>query len=173
MASRRWGDGQGADGGDLIGPNPTDRAKPGVKRSLHVDGDGGPLGIVVAGANRPDFQLLAATLDACVVPRPKVTAHRPQHLCLDRGYDVDDVWAEVVDRQYEPHIRMKGVTAVVPTEGRWPARRWVVERTLGWLSKCRAILIRWDKKAQNYLALLQFACALLWYRRLHRLTVSR
>ena len=46
-----------------------------------------------------------------------------------------------------------------------PARRWVVERTLGWLSKCRAILVRYDKKASNYLGLLQLACALIWYRR--------
>jgi transposase len=42
----------------------------------------------------------------------------------------------------------------------------VVERTLGWLSKCRAILVRYDKKAANYLEHLQLACALLWYRRL-------
>ena len=173
MAGGGWGDGQGPKRGDLIGPNPTDRAKPGVKRSLHVEGDGGPLGIIVAGANRPDFQLLAATLDACVVDRPKVTARHPQHLCLDRGYDIDDIWAEVVDRGYEPHIRMKGVPTGVPEEGRWPARRWVVERTLGWLSQCRGVLIRWEKKAVNYLALLQVACALLWYRRLHRLTVLR
>ena len=46
-----------------------------------------------------------------------------------------------------------------------PARRWVVERTLGWLSKCRAILVRYDKKPSNYLGLLQLACALIWYRR--------
>lgn len=144
-----------------------------MKRSVHVDGDGGPLGVVLAGANRPDFKLLAQTLDACVLERPKVTSRRPQHLCLDRGYDFDEVWAEVVDRGYDPHIRMRGVTAVVPEEGRWPARRWVVERTLAWLSKCRALLIRWDKKACNYLGLVQFACAVLWYRRLHRLTVSR
>lgn len=144
-----------------------------MKRSLHVDGDGGPLGIVVAGANRPDFKLLAATLDACVVARPKVTARRPQHLALDKGYDYDEVWAEVVDREYDPHIKLRGVTQPVTTESRWPARRWVVERTLAWLSKCRALLIRWDTKADNYLALLQYACALLWYRRLHRLTVLR
>lgn len=173
MAGRRWGDGQGAHGGDLIGPNPTDRAKPGVKRSLHVEGQGGPLGLVIAGANRPDFQLLAQTLDAIVVERPKVTARRPQHLCLDRGYDYTEGWAVVVEREYEPHINLRGVTEVVPEESRWPARRWVVERTLAWLSKCRAILIRWDKKAVNYLALLQYACALLWYRRLHRLKVLR
>jgi putative transposase len=131
------------------------------------------LGIVIAGANRPDFQLLAQTLDAMVVARPKVTARRPQHLCLDRGYDYTEGWAVVVEREYEPHIKMRGVTEVVPAEGRWPARRWVVERTLAWLSKCRAILMRWDKKAVNYLALLQYAGALLWYRRLHRLKVLR
>ena len=47
---------------------------------------------------------------------------------------------------------------------------WVLERTLAWLSKCRALLIRYDKHAANFLALLQFACALLWYRRRVRLT---
>lgn len=145
-----------------------------MKRSLHVEGQGGPLGVVIAGANRPDFQLLAATLDAIVVPRPKVTVRRPQHLCLDRGYDYTEGWAVVVERDYEPHIKLRGVIeAVPPEESRWPARRWVVERTLAWLSKCRAILIRWDKQAVNYLALLQYACALLWYRRLHRLSVLR
>ena len=51
----------------------------------------------------------------------------------------------------------------------FPARRWVVERTLSWLSKCRAILVRYDKKASNYVGLIQLACALLWYRRQHRL----
>ncbi len=43
------------------------------------------------------------------------------------------------------------------------AWHWMVERTLAWLTKCRAILTRWDKKACNYLAL-------LWYRRLWRLS---
>jgi hypothetical protein len=46
----------------------------------------------------------------------------------------------------------------------------VVERTLAWLSKCRAILIRWDKKAENYLGLLKLACTLLWFRRYRRLS---
>ncbi len=51
-------------------------------------------------------------------------------------------------------------------------RRWVVERTLAWLSKCRAILVRYDKKPENYLGLIQLACALLWYRRLRRITAT-
>ena len=58
-------------------------------------------------------------------------------------------------------------------EKRYPARRWVVERMLGWLSKCRAILVRYEKKAANYLGLVKVACILLWYRRQHRLSLSR
>jgi hypothetical protein len=49
-------------------------------------------------------------------------------------------------------------------------RRWVVERTLAWLSKCRALLVRYDKHDINFLGLLQLACALLWFRRLARVT---
>ena len=48
-------------------------------------------------------------------------------------------------------------------------RRGVVERTVSWLSRCRSILIRWDKKAEDYVGIIQLACALLWYRRKCRL----
>ena len=69
-----------------------------------------------------------------------------------------------------PHIRRIGEEKLDQAGKKsHPARRWVVERTLAWLQKCRAILIRYDKKADNYRGLLQLACALLWYRRLHRL----
>ncbi len=53
--------------------------------------------------------------------------------------------------------------------GRRKRRRWVVERTLDWLSKCRGLLIRYDKHDFNYLGLIQLACALLWYGRIHRI----
>ena len=48
-------------GGAATGANPTDRGKKGVKRSLLTDGKGIPLAITVAGANRHDIKLLAAT----------------------------------------------------------------------------------------------------------------
>lgn len=71
---------------------------------------------------------------------------------------------------YVPSIRRIGEEKLDQTgKKRYPARRWVVERTFSWLQKCRGILIRWDKKAMNYCGLLQLACALLWYRRLYRL----
>ena len=86
MAGGRRSHGQGTFWGDLIGPNPTDRGKAGTKRSLLVDGEGGPLSIVVAGANVHDAKLLEATLDAIVVERPQPTEEEPQHLCLDMSF---------------------------------------------------------------------------------------
>jgi hypothetical protein len=51
--------------------NLTDRAKPGTKRSLLVEAEGGPLAVVVGGANVHDCKLLEATLEAIIVERPK------------------------------------------------------------------------------------------------------
>ncbi len=144
-----------------------------MKRSVVVEGDGGPLGVVIAGANVPDARLLAATIEAIVVPRPEPTLEEPRHLCLDKGYDNDQGWGVIVDFDYIPHIRrIREETVRSPSLTRYPPRRWVVERTLAWLSKCRARLIRWDKKASNYLGLLKLACALLWFRRWSRLPAS-
>src|SRR4051812_19716550 len=58
VAGRGRCDGQGPFWGDLIAPNPTDRAKNGVKRSLLVEADGGALAVVVAGANVREDGLL-------------------------------------------------------------------------------------------------------------------
>ncbi len=150
-----------------MGKNPTDRGKNGVKRSLVVEADGGPLGVVIAGANMHDAKLLKRTLQAIVVPRPRATPHKKQHLCLDKGYDNPTGHAAATYRGYTPHIRRIGEEKLdARGRKRHPARRWVVERTLAWLSKCRAILVRYDKNPWNYLGLIQLACASLWYRRL-------
>ena len=151
------------------GPNPTDRAKPGTKKSVLVEQDGGPLGVETAGANVHDTKLLAATISAIVVERPdpeQVT----QHLCLDKGYDNPTGHAAAAEAGYVAHIRRIGEEKLDGAgEKTHPARRYVVERTIAWLQKCRALLIRYDKKDSNYDGLIQLACALLWSRRLHRL----
>jgi putative transposase len=146
-----------------------------VKRSILVEASGGPLSVVVDGANIHDTKLLAATLEAVVVEQAKPTDKAPQYLCLDKGYD-NPTGEEAVSRHgYTPHIRRIGEEKLDSTRSRkrYPARRWVVERTLAWLSKCRAILVRYDKKARNYLGMLKLACILLWYRRQHRLSLLR
>jgi len=160
-------------GGDEIGSNQTDRAKPGTKRSLLVEADGGSLAVVIAGANIHDTKLLEKTLEVVIVERPNPLELK-QHLCLDKGCD-NPTGREAVDQhQYTPHIRRIGKEKWNENRQKtYPARRWVVERALGWLSKCRAILVRYDKKACNYLGLIKLACALLWYRRCWRLSVVK
>lgn len=141
-----------------------------MKRSLLVEADGGPLAAVIAGANRHDTKLLAATLDAIVVDRPEPSADAPQHLCLDKGYDNPTGWKATLGHNYQPHIRRIGEEKLdAKKRKRHPARRWVVERTLAWLSKCRGILVRYAKLSRVYLGLIKLASVLLWYRRLHRL----
>jgi putative transposase len=153
-----------------VGKNPTDRAKNGSKQSLLVERDGGPLGAVIAGANVNDHLLLEATIEAIVVERPRPTARRRQHLCLDAAYDNEPSREVAARHGYTPHIRpgKKDGRPARKRRGSKP-RRWVVERTLAWLNKCRALLVRYDKNWRNYLGLVQLACALLWYRRWHRL----
>lgn len=136
-----------------------------------VEATGGPLGATIAGANIHDTKLLAATLAAIVVERPQPTAQEPQPLCLDQGDDNPTGRETVAIDQDTPHIRRIGEERLdADGERRDPARRWVIERTLAWLSKCRGLLVRYDTKAQNYLGLLQLACALMWLRRWARLT---
>ena len=153
-----------------MGKNPTDRGKMGCKESVLVDGDGGPLSAVLAAANVNDHLLLRETIEAIVIERPAPTLEAPQHLCLDADYDNPIGREAAAAGGYTPHIvpARKEQRSSVRTPGHKP-RRWVVERTLAWLSKCRGILVRYDKKDENYLGLIQLACALFWYRRLHRL----
>jgi putative transposase len=151
--------------GKKTGANPTDRGKRGVKRSLLTEGHGVPLGVVVAGANRPDMKLVAPTLYSIVVERPEPTPVRPQGVCLDKGYDFEEVRATLAVFGFTAHIRRRGAEApALKQQAGVRARRWVVERSHSWLNRFRRILIRWDKKAENYLAFLHFACALIAFR---------
>lgn len=135
-----------------------------------MEAAGGPLGATIAGANVHDTKLLAATLEAIVVERPQPTAEVAQHLCLDKGYDNPTGYETVATYHYIPHIRRIGEETLGRNgQKTYPARRWVVERTLAWLSKCRGLLVRYEKKAVNFLGLLQLACALIWMRRRARL----
>ena len=156
-------------GGKKTGKNPTDRGKVGTKKSLVVDGGGGPLGVVIAGANVVEQKLLKGTIEAIVVERPDPDEGE-QNLCLDKGYDNPRSREAAAGGGYVPHIREIGEEkkACDQSKGHKP-RRWVVERAFAWLSKCRGILVRYEKKDGNYLGLIQLACGLLWYRRLYRL----
>lgn len=152
-------------GGEATGPNPTDRAKSGVKRSLLSEGHGVPLGVAVAGANRHDMKLTQPTLASLVVERPAPTPEHPQGVCLDAGYDYQEVRDILAEFGFTAHIRSRGEEArELKEKAVSRARRWVVERTHSWMNRFRRILIRWEKKPENYLGFLHFACALIAFR---------
>jgi putative transposase len=121
--------------------------------------------VAVDGANRNDFKMAQATLESVPIPRPDPTTEDPQGLCLDKGYDYEEVRDLVFEFGYTAHIRSRGEEAqTIQREAGYKARRWVVERTHSWLNRFRRILIRWEKKPENYLAMLHLACALVTYR---------
>ncbi len=90
-------------GGEHTGNNPTDRSKTGTKRSLLVDEQGVPLGIVVSGANTPDGPLLERTLLAVPIERPDPQT-TPQHLCLDKAYSGEPYTTVAEAEGYTVHV---------------------------------------------------------------------
>lgn len=124
-----------------------------------------PIGLAVAGANRNDMKLVRTTIESIVVDRPEPTAEHPQGMCLDKGYDFQEVRDILTEFGFTAHIRARGEEAqAIKHEAGFRARRWVVERTHSWLNRFRRILVRWEKKPENYIAFLHFACALIAFR---------
>jgi len=151
--------------GEKTGPNPTDRAKEGVKRSLLTEASGVPIGLAIDGANRHDCKMVEATIESIPVVRPKPTRRKSQGMCLDKGYDSQEVRDLVKEFGYTAHIRARGEEAqAIKREAGFKARRWVVERTHSWMNRFRRILTRWEKKSENFLALLHLVCAIITFR---------
>jgi len=124
-----------------------------------------PLGLAVDGANRHDMKLTRETIENIVVERPDPSPEQPQGMCLDKGYDYQAVHEILEEFGFTAHIRSRSEEAQeIKQEAGKRARRWVVERTHSWMNRFRRILIRWDKKPQNYIAFLHFACALIAFR---------
>lgn len=130
-----------------------------------TDGNGIPLGISVDGANRHDMKMVAGTLESQVIECPRPTKKNPQNLLLDKGYDYPEIESLVEEWGYTAHIRSRGEEArnkkKIPG---YRARRWVVERTHSWMNRFRRLLIRWEKKVDNYFGMLHFACAFITFR---------
>jgi putative transposase len=140
-----------------------------------------PLALIVAGANRNDMKLAEMTLDHLMIARPSPTQEKPQHLCLDAGYDYDAVYETVRAHHYEPHIRPnhhnRAQTQPTPEpeaqtsshlESTKQPRRWVVERLHSWINRSRRLLVRWEKLDSTYEAFLHLACGLICFQHCDR-----
>jgi putative transposase len=151
-------------GGEKTGNNPTDRGNSGAKINLLVDGRGAPISVILTGANRHDKVSAMGLICSVTLKRP---AQKEQHLCADKAYDSDDLREFSASAGYEAHIKVnprrkglaEGSSSDESSKRIHPARRWMVERTISWLVKRRSLRTRWSKKAGNWLALVQLACA--------------
>lgn len=139
------------------GRNPTDRGKQGVKRSLLTDANGVPLALAVAGSNTHDIRLVADTLNALQTGRPG----KKLRLCLDKGYEAEWLKKYLQSRRYEPYIQSRKEESDASKKTGFKAHRWVVERTHSWMNRFRRALTRWEKKTENYEAMLHFACGII------------
>jgi putative transposase len=150
------------------GRNPTDRGKPGVKRSLLTDAGGLPIGLAVGGANTPDISMFLDTWESSLVPIMGSGAG----VCLDKGYDAQWVRNAIEIFDCEPHVRARGEEIQALKAGE-KARRWVVERTHSWLNGYRALRTRWMRSATGYLNQLQLACAIITWRKVLDIRTTR
>lgn len=111
------------------------------------------------------MRLVEATLRSIPVPRPEPTESEPQHLAMDKGYDYPTVRELVAEWGYTAHIPRRGQPVKEQRKvPKYRSRRWVVERSHSWFNRFRRLLIRWEKKVPNYVALLHIACAWITWR---------
>jgi putative transposase len=124
-----------------------------------------PFGLVVEGANRHDFKMGRKTIESIPVAPPEPTADTPQRMCLDKGYNDDEVHDLLARFGSTARIRGRGEEAkALKQEAGYKARRWVVKRTHSRINRFRRVLIRWDKQVRNYLGFLHLACAYITCR---------
>src|SRR5512147_1807722 len=157
LARQRFCSGQ--KGGELTGPNPTDRGKPGSKRHVLVDANGLPLAVALTPANGHDSIMLAPVLDA--VPPIRQCAgrpcKRPRKLYADKGYDYHRCRRACRGRGIIPRIARRGVES----GERLGRHRWVVERTLAWFVRFRRLAVRYERRADTFEAFHQLAAVLI------------
>jgi len=117
----------------------------------------------VTGANRHDVSQLALVLEEIVIERPKDI---DQHLCADKGYTGQPALQVIVSKGYIPHVKTRGEEIQEKRNNLgWKARRWVVEVSHSWFNRFRKILVRYEKLADTYMALLHMAAAIIAYRK--------
>ncbi len=126
------------------------------------------MGLAHDGANRHDLKAPNPDARLGAGRAARADGRRSQSLCLDGGYGYPWVSDLAAGRGYTPHIRRRREELELKrTTPGWRARRWVVEACHSWLNRNRALLIRWSKKPQNHLALLQLACGLIAFKKAH------
>ncbi|WP_427155671.1 IS5 family transposase [Streptomyces sp. TRM70308] len=155
-------------GGEHTGPSPVDRGKPGTRMHILSDRSGLPLVVGISTGNTHDSQGL----------KPMLAGPHTRH-DLDRGrdYTIGKLHADKAYDNPDPRrwLRGKHIAARIARKGiesseRLGHHRWVIERTMAWLTGYRRLSPRYERHSRNYLAFLGLAAALCCHKRLIRLT---
>jgi transposase len=151
-------------GGDQCGANPVDRAKPGSKLHLAVEGGGLPLALLVTAANTNDSLVFEALLEDIPAVRTPTGGRRrrPGRVHADKAYDHRRCRAYLRRRGIGPRIARRGIESST----RLGRHRWKAERTIAWLAGCRRLRIRYDRDSERFFAFAMLACDRLCYNRL-------
>ena len=135
----------------------------GTKCMVLVDGQGVPLGMHLSAATPAESSLALQTLDS------RVTARQPDRIIADRGYDARHLWEAMKERGVDliaPHIRTRTNRFQDGRKLRRYRRRWIVERTHAWLFNFRRLVVRYERKLENFRAFLHLACVLIALRKI-------
>jgi transposase len=123
-----------------------------------------PLSLLASGANTHDVKLVAETLDAWVA-HADTEIVKKQHLCADAAYVGEPARQAITLRGLIAHVRSRKQEEVERNHGpQAKPRRWVVERTHGWFNRFLKLLVRYEKSAESFEALLALAAALICWR---------
>jgi transposase len=149
-------------GGEKAGRSPVDRGKRGIKRSVVVDAEGIPLGVIAAPANRHDSPLLGETLDTAGELPERASVH------LDRAYD---------SKLTRGLLEYRGLIGVISEKGKpvplKAGMRWVVERTNSWHNAHKKLMWCTEREGRVIDFWLAFSNVVIVVRRLIRKAWSR
>ena len=154
-------------GGALTGPSPVDRGKPGSKIHVLSDRKGLPLSVALSAANVNDADALKALVRAVPAIRSRRGPRRrkPDKLHADKAYDQAELRRWLRGRDIAARIARKGIES----SERLGRHRWVIERTIAWLTGYRRLTLRYERNASHFLAFVTLAATLTCYKKLTKL----
>ncbi|WP_324197859.1 IS5 family transposase [Nocardia abscessus] len=150
--------------GDMTGPSPVDRGKSGSKLHVLSDRAGIPLAVGISAANTNDAEALRPLMRAIPSVRSRRGPRRrkPAKLHADKAYDTAELRRWVHDRGIGIRIACRGIES----SQRLGRHRWVIERTISWLTGYHRLNLRYERKGIHFCAFLTLAAALTCFKKL-------
>ncbi len=137
----------------------------GTKVHVRVEGRGKPVAFVLTPGQQHEATVFEELMTRGAVKRreggrPRI---RPQRVCGDKGYS---------SRKIRAYLRRRGIRHTIPRKKNERRNgpfdrvlyrtRNLVERSINRLKQFRRIATRYEKNAENYLAMLHIGSILLW-----------